>query len=728
MTTSNKMKRPAFPYGAQYYRTPNPPPSEWAKDFATMEASGFTVVKNWVIWSWHHLGPDTFEWSVLDELMDLGQRHSVTTLINADLASAPYWLWHEHPECRWEASTGLKADPTDQEAHPSGGWPGLCFDQPIVQEHSGHFLTALASRYRDHPALLAFHAWNIPSLWVANYDRINAPEFCYCPATLDKVVGWLKQRYGSLEALVGAWHHRYTSWEQVAPPRTPGGYPDWYDWCRFRIENLSDHMRFRVARLREGLAGADIPIVSHGAGVDLARGHNDTWQLAAEVDEWGFSKKELGPYDRGRALHEEHLQSADYTRNAARGKPGWHAEAQPGQRIRGFSYSLLPQPGDIKVNNWTSLMAGVAGIIHWQFRPELSGPEAPGQGIVGLDGTPDEITETAAWFARFTNEHPELARAKALDGEVAILVLSESELFCWLADNRSSAKYHSAVKGWYKALLHARYQPDFAQLPDLGRYTHAVLPWPYMLERKSVDRLREWVEQGGTLISEAAPAHFIDNAYCSMRVPGLGLDEVFGVVQASMESVPSADAISEAARLYGPRSEDPEGMPPLPGLVYDGAAIKAGALLERLEPRGARVLASYDDGTVAATEHAHGSGLARLVGTSLGISYMDDPDTATGRLMCDLALGPEAEPRVSVDAPRVMARFLKAAEEDGGGGFLYAVNPTFRPVEVRIGVAPQVGAFRRAVDLVADTEREWRDDGVSLSLGARDGTVLRLLP
>jgi hypothetical protein len=96
--------------------------------------------------------------------------------------------------------------------------------------------------------------------------------------------------------------------------------------------------------------------------------------------------------------------------------------------------------------------------------------------------------------------------------------------------------------------------------------------------------------------------------------------------------------------------------------------------------------------------------------------------------MCDLALGPDAEPRISVDAPRVMARFLKAAEEDGGGGFLYAVNPTFRPAEVRIGVGPQVGAFRRAVDLVADTEREWRDDGVSLSLGARDGTVLRLLP
>ena len=30
--------------------------------------------------------------------------------------------------------------------------------------------------------------------------------------------------------------------------------------------------------------------------------------------------------------------------------------------------------------------------------------------------------------------------------------------------------------------------------------------------------------------------------------------------------------------------------------------------------------------------------------------------------------------------------------------------------------------------LVADTAREWRGGGVSLSLGARDGTVLRLMP
>ena len=327
--------------------------------------------------------------------------------------------------------------------------PACVSTSPSSKDHTGHFLTALASRYRGHPALLYIDAWNEPALEAGNYDQSTGPAFCYCPATCDKFVRWLKQRYGTLEALVGAWYHRYTSWEQVAPPRTPGGYPHWYDWCRFRIENLADHMRFRVARLREGLAGADIPIVSHGTDVDLANKQNDDWLLAAEVDEWGYSQKELQPLNRDRARIEDHLQLADRTRNAARGKPVWHSEAQPGQRIRGFNYSILPGPGDIRVNNWTSLMCGAVGIMHWQFRPEMSGYESPGQGIVGLDGTPDEITESAAWFARFTNEHPELAKATALDGEVAILVLPESELFCWLADRGSSEKYHGAVNGWY---------------------------------------------------------------------------------------------------------------------------------------------------------------------------------------------------------------------------------------------------------------------------------------
>tara|TARA_B100001245_G_C22750797_1_gene363607 strand:- start:254 stop:544 length:291 start_codon:yes stop_codon:yes gene_type:complete len=95
--------------------------------------------------------------------------------------------------------------------------------------------------------------------------------------------------------------------------------------------------------------------------------------------------------------------------------------------------------------------------------------------------------------------------------------------------------------------------------------------------------------------------------------------------------------------------------------------------------------------------------------------------------MCDLALGVSAEPRVTVDAPRVEARYLMVADDDGGGGLLYVVNPTFQRTDVSIKIASRIGAFRQALDLVTNTEREWKDGGVSLSLGARDGTVLRLL-
>jgi len=185
--------------------------------------------------------------------------------------------------------------------------------------------------------------------------------------------------------------------------------------------------------------------------------------------------------------------------------------------------------------------------------------------------------------------------------------------------------------------------------------------------------------------------------------------------------------LSWSIKLFGPPSEDPEGTPPLPELVYDGATVKPGVLVERLDLRGARVLANYDDGSIAVTEHVYGSGMARLVGTSLGVSYTADPGPATSHLMCDLALGVSAEPRVTVDAPRVEARYLMVADDDGGGGLLYVVNPTFQRTDVSIKIASRIGAFRQALDLVTNTEREWKDGGVSLSLGARDGTVLRLL-
>jgi beta-galactosidase GanA len=47
--------------GAQYYRPPNPPRSDWERDLQLMANSGMNTVKFWACWSWMNPERDRFD-------------------------------------------------------------------------------------------------------------------------------------------------------------------------------------------------------------------------------------------------------------------------------------------------------------------------------------------------------------------------------------------------------------------------------------------------------------------------------------------------------------------------------------------------------------------------------------------------------------------------------------------------------------------------------------------
>ena len=55
-------------YGAQYYRTPNPPRDDWECDLRQMKAQGMNTVRLWAMWSWIHCPDDKFDFSHLSSL------------------------------------------------------------------------------------------------------------------------------------------------------------------------------------------------------------------------------------------------------------------------------------------------------------------------------------------------------------------------------------------------------------------------------------------------------------------------------------------------------------------------------------------------------------------------------------------------------------------------------------------------------------------------------------
>jgi beta-galactosidase GanA len=176
-------------------------------------------------------------------------------------------------------------------------------------------MTALASHFAGHEALLGYDVWN--EVWFELDGYIGGQYYCYCPATIQAFRDHLREKYGDLEGLNQAWYRRYTEWEQVAPPRYWGGYPDWLDWIKFRLANQGRLLRWRVATLRA--ADPEALLVSHGLPNtigSMATMLTDDWRNAREVDVYGLSCFPLWfNYDNA-----ETLKVHDLIRGASAGK------------------------------------------------------------------------------------------------------------------------------------------------------------------------------------------------------------------------------------------------------------------------------------------------------------------------------------------------------------------------------------------------------------------------
>src|SRR5262245_53385501 len=233
---------PRVPYGAVYFRKSNPPAEDWARDYRTAAEDGMNLFRHWVLWSAVEVAPGEYDWADYDRQLDLAAAGGLGTIAAEMLTAAPEWAWRRFDHARYQDAAGRAAHSQLSASCATGGFPGLCLDNPDVLACAGRFLTALATRYRGHPGLAGYDVWN-----ECNIGR----GYCYCPATRERFREWLRARYESPRALGAAWRrYSYAAWADVEPPRALAPYPEVLDWLRFRIDNAYRLLRWRVATLR----------------------------------------------------------------------------------------------------------------------------------------------------------------------------------------------------------------------------------------------------------------------------------------------------------------------------------------------------------------------------------------------------------------------------------------------------------------------------------------------
>lgn len=689
---------PAFPYGAVYFRKSNPPPADWARDYGVAAEDGMNLFRHWFLWSAIEIEPGNFDWADYDRQFDLAAANGCKTIIAEFSMAAPEWAFRRYAHARYETVEGRPVESQMSASCATGGFPGLCLDNDDYKALVENFLRALVTRYKDHPGMGGYDVWN-----ECNYN----PNTCYCDGTAQKFRTWLQAKYGDLRTLGAAWHrYSFAEWEDITPPRHLGPYPHVLDWLQFRLDNAYALMRWKVDLIRS--LDTKNAVTAHGVAASLTRmanGGADDWRAAAEVESygytWGSSRHGDEPWKQFHAV--------DLVRAASRGKPFWHAETyagplwmQPQVIGKPRNEGRIAGPEDIRYWDMTSFMLGATGMLYLRWRPLLDGPLFGAFGAYGMDGsrTPrsNMVSKVGKWAT--APEQAALWQSRPVKGEVGIVYVPETQLFLY-AQQGSTDFYSQSMQGAYQGFFANNIQADWVHIDDIDQYDFLYLPIPVMLTQATVDKLRNWVAAGGTLVAEGCPAYWGDQAHVGAVQPNLGLDELFGCRESYVEFTP--DILGDLK------------------FNFSGIPTWGSIFLQAYTPTTGTPSGWYADGQIAAVDHRYGKGKTRLLGTMVGAGYAAHAQEGMSPFFTGLLDFSGKEQHILSSDPQVKARLHSGA----GGTYLWIANPTRQDRPVRLTVNDAWKSFTVGATLWGAAVAV-AGHIITLTAPARDVTVVKL--
>ncbi|MFB7177927.1 beta-galactosidase [Streptomyces sp. NPDC056257] len=591
-------------------------PEQWdeatrAEDLRLMNEAGVNLV-NLAIFAWARVEPsrDAYDFRFFDTVMDDLAAHGITADLATMTASPPPWLAAEHPEILPVTASGGILSP--------GGRQHFCPSSPVFRDRAVRLVEAVATHYRDHPALGLWHVGNEYGIHVAE---------CFCDTSADDFRRWLTARYGAIGALNEAWStdfwsQRYTSFDQILPPRTAPTYPNpsqQLDFKRFSSDALRTCFTLERDVLRR--VTPHIPVTTN-----FLAGHKavDVHAWAGEMDVLALDSYPDPHWD---AAHIGAALSYDLLRGAAGGKP-WLLTEQAPSAVNWRRRNGGKGPGRMRLWSWQAVAQGADAVMYFQWRQSRGGAEKFHSGMVPHAGAGTRVHAEVRELGRELALVPELAGTRVRN-EVAIVFDWENWWALELDSHPSDAvRCLDRVLDHYAPLFEAGVGVDVVHpAADLSPYKLLVLPGHYLLSTGNAARIGAFVADGGSLLASFFTG--VVDEHDRVHTGGCPgpLGEVLGV--RVEEFWPAAE--DEAVPLRAAQGSTAQGGVPAPVPPVPPASLwREDVKLTGARPELLFAGPDWDDDRPAATVHRHGRGTARYVATR--------PDPGTMRALVDRAL------------------------------------------------------------------------------------------
>ena len=582
-------------YGAAYYDE-YMPYDRLDKDVEMMKKAGINTVRiAESTWSTCEPQPGVFDFSHVERVMDAMEEAGINVIIGTPTYAVPTWMVKAHPDVLAETVRGRGI---------YGARQIMDITHPVYLFYAERVIRELMKLTAHRKCVIGFQLDNETKYYGTAGKNVQEQFVKYIREKFHDDLDALNYEFG-----LDYWSNRINAWEDFPDVRGTingslgaefekfqrtlvdkflGWQADIVNEYRREDQFVTHNLDFEWRGYSYGIQ----PYVNHLhasqcltiAGTDIYHPTQDDL-TGVEIAFGG---------DLIRSLKQDNYLVIE---TEAQGFPGW-----------------TPYKGQLRLQAYSHLASGANSVMYWHWHSIHNACETYWKGILSHDfqenATYREACIIGNEFARLGKHLVNLKKKN----EVAVLVSNEAlTALNWFriqeqapGADAKSIYYNDVMRWMYDTLYHMNIECDFIwpESENLDQYKAIIVPALYAAPDELLIRLKQYVENGGTLIASFKTAFANENVKVSHEVQPHILSNCFGV-HYDQFTFPKNVGLTGEVIL---KKTDQKG----------NAHPAANVFMELLVSEGAEVLASYEHYNwkdyAAITRNHYGKGQAVYIG------------------------------------------------------------------------------------------------------------------
>lgn len=582
-------------YGAAYYDE-YMPYDRLDKDVEMMKKAGINTVRiAESTWSTCEPQPGVFDFSHVERVMDAMEEAGINVIIGTPTYAVPTWMVKAHPDVLAETVKGRGI---------YGARQIMDITHPVYLFYAERVIRELMKRTAHRKCVIGFQLDNETKYYGTAGKNVQEQFVKYIREKFHDDLDALNYEFG-----LDYWSNRINAWEDFPDMRGTINGSLGAEFEKFQRTLVDKFLSWQADIVNEyrredqfvthnldfewrGYSYGIQPYVNHFhasqcltiAGTDIYHPTQDDL-TGAEIAFGG---------DLIRSLKQDNYLVIE---TEAQGFPGW-----------------TPYKGQLRLQAYSHLASGANSVMYWHWHSIHNSFETYWKGLLSHDfqenATYREACIIGNEFARLGKHLVNLKKKN----EVAVLVSNEAlTALNWFriqeqapGADAKSIYYNDVMRWMYDTLYHMNVECDFIwpESENLEQYKAIVVPALYAAPDELLIRLKQYVENGGTLIASFKTAFANENVKVSHQVQPHILSNCFGVHYDQFTFPKNVGLTGEVI----PEKPDQKG----------NAHPAANVFMELLVSEGAEVLASYEHYNwkdyAAITRNHYGKGQAVYIG------------------------------------------------------------------------------------------------------------------